>query len=110
LSDSNRLDGAKMAERDDQGRFTKGHSGGPGRPPRSKEEKYLKATFAAVTLSDWRAIVKKAVEQAKRGNPSARKWLSDYLLGTPQQKLDVTSDGDKLEVIVRYADPGTDLT
>ena len=88
-----------MATRDNQGRFTNGHPGGPGRPPKSKEEKFLKTTLSAVSLRDWREIVQKAVEQAKRGNPAARKWLSDYLLGLPQQKLDVTSLGEKIQVI-----------
>ena len=82
------------------GTWKPGQSGNPkGRPPKSKEEKFFKTTISSVKLSDWREIVQKAVEQAKRGNPAARKWLSDYLLGPPQQKLDVTSLGEKIQVI-----------
>ena len=89
---------------DNSGQFKPGQSGNPnGRPPKPKEEKFFKTTLSAVSLSDWREIVKKAVEQAKRGNPSARKWLSDYLLGPPQQKVDVTSGGDPLRILVEYA-------
>ena len=90
-----------MSERDESGRFAPGKSGNPkGRPSKPKEEKFHKVTLSAVSLSDWREIVKKAVEQAKRGNPSARKWLSDYLLGPPQQKLDLTSGGEKIRVTI----------
>ena len=88
-----------MADRNNSGQFVKGHPGGPGRPPKPKEEKFYKTTLSAVTLTDWREIVKKAVEQAKRGNPSARKWLSDYLIGPPQQKVDVTSAGEALKQV-----------
>ena len=88
-----------MVERDSNGKFIKGHSGGPGRPTKTKEEKFYKATISAVSLKDWREIIMKTVEQAKRGNPSARTWLANYLLGPPQQKLDVTSDGTKIETV-----------
>jgi hypothetical protein len=97
-----------MVERDDNGKFAPGNKGGPGRPPKPKEEKFYRTTLSAVTLSDWREIVKKAVEQAKRGNPSARKWLSDYLIGPPQQKVDVTSAGEALKIVVEYADRDID--
>ena len=99
-----------MSDRDDSGKFASGNKGGPGRPPKSKEEKFLKVTLSAVSLSDWREIVKKAVEQAKRGNPSARKWLSDYLLGLPQQKVDLTSKGEPLKDIIRVVVHGSDST
>jgi hypothetical protein len=45
------------------------------------ERAYLSALVEAVPLSDWRAIVQKAVADAKVGNPKAREWLSKYLLG-----------------------------
>jgi len=97
---NDRINGKKtMPERDENGKFAPGNKGGPGRPTKSKEEKFYRTTLSAVSLRDWREIVKKAVEQAKRGNPAARKWLSDYLLGPPQQRLDVTSGGDKIRVV-----------
>ena len=85
-----------MPERDENGKFIKGNGGGPGRPPRKKEDRFMDVSIAAVSLKDWRAIIKKANEQAQRGDQQARKFLADYLLGTPQQKLDVTSGGEPI--------------
>ena len=76
-----------MLERDENGRFTKGNAGGPGRPTKSKEEKYYLVTQRAVSLKDWRAVVKRAVDQAIQGDAQARKFLAEYLLGKPEQVL-----------------------
>lgn len=84
-----------MAERDDNGRFVKGQTGNPkGRPKRRTEEEYLDATISRVALKDWREIVDKAVQQAKRGDSRARAWLSDYVLGPPAQRLQVSGPDD----------------
>jgi len=83
--------------RNENGQFVKGHPGNknaPGRPPRAKEEKYLKSLFARVSLTDWRAIVDRAVQDAKRGDNVARKWLSDYILGTPIQRFEGDVQGN----------------
>jgi hypothetical protein len=82
-----------MPERDENGKFVKGNGGGPGRPPKKKEERFMEVSISAVSLKDWRDIIKKAVEQAKRGDTQARKFLAEYLIGPPQQRLDVTSGG-----------------
>lgn len=79
-------------ERDAQGRFAKGNRGGPGRPPRKTEERYLRAMTRAVLLKDWRAIVKRAVAQARTGDKDARRWLSDYLLGRPVQRAEIQTE------------------
>ena len=92
-----------MPERDKNGQFIKGNGGGPGRPPRKKEERFLEVSIAAVSLQDWRAIIKKAIKQAKSGDTQARKFLADYLLGPPQQRLDVTSGGEPI-VLVNWDD------
>jgi hypothetical protein len=63
------------------GRFQKGHPGGPGRPKRSTEENYLRLTIACVPPERWQKIVKKAVTQAERGDRYAREWLRRILLG-----------------------------
>lgn len=81
-----------MTDRGPDGKFVKGHSGGPGRPPKQREEKYYDITMTACTFDDWKAIVKKAVDQAKRGDAVARKWLSDYLVGTPEQNVNLKTD------------------
>ena len=74
-------------KRDSNGRFVKGDSGGPGRPKKSREQRYYEITMTACTFDDWKKIVKKAVEQSKRGDATARKWLSDYLVGVPEQPV-----------------------
>lgn len=90
-----------MAERDEKGRFVKGNKASPGRSPREREERYYEILMTAVTFDDWQAIVKKAADQAKRGDAVARKWLSDYLVGPAQQKVDITTSG---ELVIRWVD------
>lgn len=83
------------APRDDKGRFIKGHSGNPGGRP-INQTKYLKKLDTAMKITDWREIVEKAIEQAKRGDSRAREWLSSYLMGKPTQPMDITSDGERI--------------
>jgi hypothetical protein len=83
-----------MAERDSGGRFVKGQSGNPkGRATKPVEEKYRKALVGRVTLADWREIVDKAKAQAKRGDPRARQWLSDHLIGPATQRTEHSGVG-----------------
>lgn len=80
-----------MTIRDENGRFVKGASGNPnGRPKRERELRYWEIALTACSFDDWRAIIRKAVDQAKRGDHTARKFLADYLLGPPVQKHEVT--------------------
>jgi hypothetical protein len=100
-----------MAERNEQGQFTKGNGGGPGRPKRSTEEKYLASLQSAVTLKEWRDIVDAAIVKAKRGDARARTWLSDYLLGPPVQKLQHQGDdGGPVKLVVEYVNKRDDNT
>jgi len=89
--------------RDEKGRFIKGVSGNPkGRAPREIEETYRAILIDEVSPDDWRQIIRKAKDQAKRGDTSARKFLADYIIGLPVQKV----AGDKenpLKVIFEYA-------
>ena len=95
-------------ERSESGQFKKGQSGNPkGRAPRKKEERFMEVSIAAVSLKDWREIIKMATKQAKRGDTQARRFLADYLLGPPQQKLDVTSGGQPI-VLVNWNDANND--
>ena len=66
----------------------------PGRPRRSVEERYLKAMQQVVTVKEWRTVVLVALSHAKAGDKAAREWLSNYLLGRPDQytRLDVDAD------------------
>lgn len=101
MQGSDHLKGTKkVTDRDENGRFVKGYSGGPGRPKREREDKYYNILMTTVTFEDWKRIVIKAVAQAKNGNAVARKWLSDYLVGAPIQRQEITGgDGNPLEVI-----------
>lgn len=98
-------------ERDERGRFVagnnaaKGNKGGPGRPKKPREERYYQILMTACSFSDWKRIVQKAVDQAKKGNPAARKWLSDYLIGVPPQRHELTGiDGEPLILRVKGFD------
>jgi hypothetical protein len=57
----------------------------------------MEITLSTVTYQDWKDIIEKAVSQAKRGNSTARKFLADYLLGPPNQRVDVTSAGERID-------------
>ena len=83
-----------MTTRRADGTFEKGHSGNPnGRPKRSTEERYLAALSRHVTMQDWEKIIKTAISRAKAGDSVARTWLSDYLMGKPVQRSEVTGAG-----------------
>jgi hypothetical protein len=92
-----------VQDRDEKGRFITGNGGGPGRPARAREERFLEITLQTVTYQDWKDIIQKAVTQAKRGDSQARKFLADYLLGPPSQKVDLTI-GEPLTIIFRQRD------
>ena len=85
-------------KRDENGRFVKGKSGNPnGRPKKKEFEKdFLQITIDTVTFDDWKKIVAKAMSQAAKGDGTARKWLSDNLLGLPTQRIDMKLKGKVL--------------
>lgn len=95
--------------RDDKGRFVKGNPGNPnGRPTKEREMQYRDVLVTAVSITDWNDIIQKAVKQAKQGDGSARKWLSDYLVGIPAQKMELANaDNSPFELVIRYADKKT---
>jgi len=85
------------------GRFAKGNGfakksngGNGGRLPKAREERYYEIAMNTCSFKDFRAIVQKAVEQARDGDKDARKWLADYLIGPATKKVDVTTGGAKL--------------
>lgn len=81
-----------MTDRDANGRYIKGHTGNPsGRAPKAREERYYEITVNTVNFEDWKLIVEKARDQAKKGDPVARKWLADYLVGVPDQNLNINA-------------------
>ena len=70
-----------------------GSLGGPGRRRRAIERDYLATLGEAVTLDDWRDVVRAAVEAAKAGDARARDWLARYLIGEgPAKLIDLAAD------------------
>ena len=68
-------------DRDSNGRFSPGNQGGPGRPRRATERAYLAAMSDTCSVEDWKEIVHRAITDAKSGDPRARTWLSEFLVG-----------------------------
>jgi hypothetical protein len=50
---------------------------------RRTETDYMGVLLDAVTLEDWRSVVVATVAAAKAGDPSARAWLGQYVVGKP---------------------------
>jgi len=94
-----------LRERDEKGRFIKGSVGNPkGRPPKAREERYYEITLSTVTFADWEEIIRKAADQAKRGDYHARKFLAEYLVGPPVRRTEMLGDNamrvEDLSVVV----------
>ena len=53
---------------------------------RRTEGDYMGVLLDAVTLDDWRGVVTGALQAAKSGDPQARNWLAQYLVGRPEGK------------------------
>lgn len=53
---------------------------------RRTEGDYLGVLLDTVTLNDWRSVVNGALQAAKAGDPQARNWLGQYLIGRPEGK------------------------
>ena len=84
-----------MSNRDERGRFVKGHTvrgNSPGRPPRSVEESRLLDFDRVVTGEKWRKIVGKLVAMALKGDFRAIRLLFSYTLGNPIQRIETTMD------------------
>lgn len=91
--------------RDARGRFLKGQSPkSPGRPRRETEHAYLEATIMGCSLDDWAEIVKAAVRDAKKGDPTAREWLTKNILGLPVQRLEHSGGDNAMRVLITYSD------
>jgi len=53
---------------------------------RRTESDYMGVLLDTVSLDDWREVVAAALELAKQGDPAARAWLAQYLVGKPEAK------------------------
>jgi len=82
-----------MQDRDEQGRFVKGHSIRPkkynrtGRKSRIFELAYLEILKELVEEEDWSDMITKQIEQAKKGNLHSLKWFADRLMGKVPEKI-----------------------
>lgn len=83
--------------------FQRGGPGGPGRPRKSVEGRYLRGIQKLCRQEQWKAICEKAIAQAIEGDFRARDWLSKYLLPDRSQ---VSSSGEvELRIVHEGADP-----
>lgn len=53
---------------------------------RRTEGDYMAVLLDAVSLDDWRDVVAETLQLAKQGDPQARAWLAQYLVGRPEAK------------------------
>ena len=53
---------------------------------RRTEGDYMGVLLDTVTLDDWRDVVQGELQEAKSGDPQARTWLAQYLIGRPESK------------------------
>ena len=85
------------------GLFAKGGKGGPGRPPKAREEKYADALKKAVTFKDITDIAKTLVNKAKAGDEKAAKLLFEYLIGKPVERIESVSviENTRQEIVYR---------
>ena len=104
-----------MADRDANGRFLPGHKlGGPGRGPRTKEEKYLNKFQNSVPLGRFGDVSEKLLEIALAGDVRAIKLLYAYAMGQPTARVEAlvnqmsVSAEIKLALDAVYEDDGED--
>jgi len=80
-----------MAKRDANGRYAKGQSGNPGGRPR-RVPGYLDVLHTSLTIEKWQAVVDRAIADAMNGNRFAREWLGNYVLGKPEQIVNLSGE------------------
>src|SRR5262245_54403885 len=81
-------------DRDGHGRFAMGNRGGVGNPFARQVAGFRAAILHATTHEDIKAITKKLIEMARKGNLAAAKLLLAYTCG----KADEGSDPDRLDL------------
>jgi hypothetical protein len=112
--ESDRLNGetapARADGRDSKGRFAKGNLGGPGRPPKARELKYLAAIVDAVGLQRFQYIVDLQASRAEQGDLRAAQFIARLLLGaTPPSLSEVPEEELPDPAEERYMPPGPNL-
>jgi len=56
------------------------------------------------SLDDWAEIVQAAVRDAKKGDPTAREWLTKNIVGLPVQRLEHSGGDNAMRVLISYSD------
>lgn len=98
------------AIRDEQGRFTPGHSGNPAGRPKNGLTAMLNAAMStdAGDGATWAEVIRdKLLSLAASGNVEALKYLADRLEGRPAQALHLSADaGGPLHYRLNVIDSG----
>jgi len=68
-----------MTDRNENGQFTKGNKGGPGRPKRTDEEQYNAVLFSVISPERFRDMLELQARKADRGDPEAFKFICKLL-------------------------------
>jgi len=77
--------------------FEKGWKGGPGRPPKRREDRILSAMDTVITDDDWLAIIEVAKSGALQGQFRKLELLLAYGLGKPTQTVNVRNDTNVID-------------
>lgn len=101
--------------RDEKGRFTPGHGGGPGAPKGAVSLKgllreHLEGIDPTEKESRAHKFIAKVFNQALKGDPTAQKLIFNYIEGLPQAVLDVTSGGKPLPILGGLSTHNSDET
>lgn len=88
-----------MTDRDENGRFVKGHSmKSPGRPPRAKDEEYQAILYEVVPLERWRKMLEAQAKRAEKGEIKAFNAIADRLMPVVNKNEHTGKDGAPLEI------------
>lgn len=90
-----------MTERDENGRFAKGHTPyhNGGRKPKATEERFLERLIARVEAQDFEKMTDSLIARAKAGDAGMAKLLLGYLIGLPIQRQEISGpEGGPVEV------------
>lgn len=86
------------------GQFAAGNSGGPGRPRRATEHRYVQGVIEGVPPERWAKIVERAASDAEQGCAVARMWLTRILCGitppTPRELAEMEAAGQSIDAMV----------
>jgi len=97
------MENGEKRERDENGRFVEGNSGGPGRPEGSfslkaiLERELQKMPEGENEKTYAEKIIAKMIEDAtEKGDDQKLKLIWNYIEGMPKQGVDITSKGESI--------------